>query len=286
MSSTVLYLNVRGTHFCANSAFLNNHKDSKLYELVISEPTLDRDNNIFLDVNPKIFELVMDYLKHKKLPAETKSDQDMYLKFKKEVEYFGLTTNLEPLSDYIIYRFVSIKTQNPCDKTEAELKKLRLLTDNSEYKNMIDTELTKYDEGYMIMVAESKSSDYPHYLLNKINITFTVNMIKYKFVVVFKQKIKQDLKNCKEFLNFIGYIDKIKYMKLHVTVKSSNIKRLQNKIDKVDHYNKITTYIDVFKPTTCLAAAFKYTYNDNIIRRIREAGKKCFDKFVEVDEFD
>jgi len=290
MAPKILYLNVRGTYFCANPTFVDDHKLSKLYDLIHKNPTFDKNEHVFIDVNPRIFELIMDYLKHTTLPSELQNDQELFLKFKKEVEYFKLNNNLEPLSNWFLHQYKAIKSRKPCEETKTKLEKLLYLVNNEEkdISKLIKTELTKYAKGNIIIIIKEKRRSY--YSKNadykSCNITIYDDVFKYNFIGTLAAKVEKLYENV-EFLKFLNYIDNMKCMKAECFFKrTDDVFGFINRDDfRIININKLTT-LCIGCRLNNLTGLFETTYDDDIIGHIKSFGSKCFKSFVEVEELD
>ena len=98
MSSQVITINVGGTLFTTTTTTLTTDPESMLARMISTEVPQARDSkgNLFLDRNPKTFEIILEYLRTGSLNDNGAGCTLQQLET--EAEYFGLTRLLEAVN--------------------------------------------------------------------------------------------------------------------------------------------------------------------------------------------
>ena len=84
----IIKINVGGKHFATRLSTIMNVKDNLFHKMILSKK-FDLSKEIFIDRNPLLFPMIIDYLRHKRINI-SKLPSDQYADFKEEIIYYEL----------------------------------------------------------------------------------------------------------------------------------------------------------------------------------------------------
>lgn len=140
----LIYLNVGGYKYTTTRATLCKYPDSMLGIMFALDskfnPTLDKEGNVFIDANGRIFEYILDYLKHNTIPQ----DSENFRQFQCEMNYFQIPLIVEK-TRLLPDNFDNLIKRN---KLERLIQTVEFRCNFSNFGNFRDNKFSKELNGF------------------------------------------------------------------------------------------------------------------------------------------
>jgi len=283
----------RGYKFTIPELLLNNNPDTLLYNLNVSVQPVDMyDDHIFVDMDPKYIDIVLDYYRFGKeyidkfYLSKDKNQHDIYLNM--TLQYMGITDCSYIGNPVMVYPLVyDKKDDNDNSYVESKYKYCKIHTsDNNKIvvhidNTWIDSKLKRILNGMIqgYIIRESGNVVYIWIELNNDYINKILSIMRDGLNIygyVYEEKTYECESEYDDEFNVSDHNEKLIFYLRHYGLANDNIeKQLRNRINR---YNMIVqNYSEDYYDVDINGKSYFFDQYDNIMLFTKEEcdRKKC-----------